>query len=453
MSNPSDPQRNSEPLSADRQQVGVERVAPPPVAQAGTRFARRSIRPKDILVLALSSLGANKLRSSLTVLGITIGVFSVVGVMTALSAIRNSIDESLSFLGANVFQIARQPPIQTGGAGVRWWQRPQLTPRDAERFERLMAEQAPGLAVTRFAVNNGERIRIDDRRTGANISVYGTNENFILTNKYEIDAGRNLTAADLEFNRPVAVIGTTVINSLFPSMDPIGQEIIIRGDRFEVVGTLRERGELFGSSLDNTVLIPINRFVARHWNWRRSMDIAVQASSPEALAFEQDLAVGIMRLVRGLDPGEENDFEVFSNDSLQAAFANIARIVGAAGLGVSAIALLCAGIGIMNIMLVSVTERTREIGVRMSLGARRRDILHQFLLEAVFLCEIGALFGILLGVAVGNVVAVQMDVPMILPWFWISAAVVICSAIGITFGLFPALRAANLNPVEALRYE
>ncbi|MCD8483328.1 MAG: ABC transporter permease [Verrucomicrobia bacterium] len=291
-----------------------------------------AIRLTDILLLAISSLGANKLRSSLTVLGITIGVFSVVGVMTALSAIRNSIDESLSFLGANVFQIARQPPIQTGGTGVRWWQRAPLSPRDAERFERLMAEQLPGIAVTRFAMNNGERLRFGDRRTGANISVYGTNENFILTNKYEIELGRNLSSADLEFNRPVAVIGTAVVDSLFPNIDPIGREIIIRGDRFEVVGVLAERGEIFGSSLDNITLIPINRFVARHWNWRRSMDIAVQASSPEALAFEQDIAIGLMRLTRGLKPGEDNDFEVFSNDSLQAAFANIAKIVGAAAL-------------------------------------------------------------------------------------------------------------------------
>ena len=183
------------------------------------------------------------------------------------------------------------------------------------------------------------------------------------------------------------------------------------------------------------------------------MDISVMGHSAIEMSRTEDLAIGHFRQVRRLEPEEENDFDIYSNESLQAAFAEIAKVVGTGGLLISAIALLCAGVGIMNIMLVSVTERTREIGLRKSIGARKRDILLQFLLEAVFLSLLGGVAGIMLGWVVGNLVAAQMQVSMIIPWFWIGAAVAVCSFIGIVFGFFPALRAAQLKPVEAMRYE
>jgi putative ABC transport system permease protein len=181
--------------------------------------------------------------------------------------------------------------------------------------------------------------------------------------------------------------------------------------------------------------------------------MAVLAPTAPAMGRAQDEAIGHFRQVRGLQPGEENDFEVFSNDSLQEAFAKIAVAVSTGGLLISAVALLCAGVGIMNIMLVSVAERTREIGLRKSVGARRRDILRQFLFEAVALCLLGGLLGILFGALAGNVVAALLKVPMIVPWAWIGAGLAICTAVGLAFGFFPARRAAGLRPVEALRYE
>lgn len=412
---------------------------------------RRGIRKADLLKLALGSLGANKLRTGLTILGVSIGVFSVVGVMTALSAMRVSIDSGLSFLGANVFEVQRRPSIQFGGHDAAWRKRPTIKPRQAMEFKEMMEEE--GIIVSLIAYDGGERVTYRDKKTSPRITIVGTNENYLSTNKFNLNYGRNLTGADIEFNRPVVVIGREVEKELFPHEDPIGKMVVVRSGRYEVVGVLEERGSIFGQSMDNFVIVPVTRFVAQNWNRHRSMQLSVQSPSAEEMENTQDLAIGKMRLIRGLEPEDPNNFEISSNDSLQEAFGRIATVVGTGGLIISAIALLCSGIGIMNIMLVSVTERTREIGVRKSLGAKRFDIMSQFLIESVVLSEIGATLGIILGIIVGNLVAVQMNVSMIIPWNWILIAVVVCSAIGIGFGLYPAWRAARLNPVDALRYE
>lgn len=422
----------------------------PAKTQTGER-PRRRLRKDDLLKLALSSLGANKLRTGLTILGVSIGVFSVVGVMTALSAINQSIEGGLSFLGANVFQIQREPAIQFGGGRAEWWKRPRIQPRQAQEFKELMEEQ--GIPVTLLAYDGGERAKYKDKKTSPRITVVGTNEHYLNSNKYELNYGRNLNNSDLEFNRPVMVIGQELEEELFPAEHPIGKSVMIRGNRYEVVGVLKERGDIFGQSMDGMALIPITRFVAQNWNRHRSMNMSVQAPDAGKVDEYQDIAIGKMRLARGLEPEDSNDFEITSNDALKEAFGNIARIVGTGGLMISAIALLCSGIGIMNIMLVSVTERTREIGVRKSLGARKWDILNQFLIESVFLSELGAAVGIFMGVIVGNVVASLMHVNVIIPWNWILIAVFVCSAIGVGFGFYPALRAAKLRPVDALRYE
>ncbi len=410
-----------------------------------------NLQNRDLIELAARALGTNKLRSGLTILGITIGVFSVVGVMTALSAIRKSIDTSLNVFAANVFEISKYPPIRIDDGSPEWRKRPNITPRQALDFSRRMEPE--GLPVTVYAADGGESVRFEENKTATDKTIIGTNENFLLTHKYEMDYGRNLSETDLEFNRPVIVIGYNIEQELFHSQDPIGKSVIADDNRYTVIGVLKERGKIFGESRDNLVLIPVTRFVANNWNHYRSMDVSVMAASPAQMASAEDVAIGHFRQVRGLEPEKKNNFEVFSNDSLQAAFAEIAKVVGTGGLLISAIALLCAGVGIMNIMLVSVTERTREIGLRKSIGARKKDILWQFLLEAVALSLLGGVIGILLGWVLGNIVAAQMSVPMIIPWFWIAVALIVCSSIGITFGFYPAWRAAQLEPVEALRQE
>lgn len=415
-------------------------------------MSKRKMRFSDIVEQAFASIGANFLRSSLTILGVSIGVFSVVGVMTALSAVRQSIDTSLNLFGANVLQVSKNPAINiSDGPRRRRQRRDPISPRQADIFKQEM--DALGIPTTLTAEDGGERASYRDLKTQPRIRITGTNENFLITNKYELDFGRNISPADIEFNRPVTVIGRDILDALFINEDPIGKQIKMDNEKYTVVGVLAARGEIFGRSMDGIALIPHTQFVQNNWRPRRSMSIAVQATSVEQIGEVQDIVIGKMRFARDLQPEDENDFEITSNKALQNAFAEIAIVVGTGGLLISGIALVCAGIGIMNIMLVSVTERTREIGVRKSLGARKKSILVQFLLEAIFLSEVGAAIGIVLGIIVGNIIAIQFNATMIIPWFWIAAAVAICSLIGIGFGFLPALRAANLHPVDSLRHE
>lgn len=412
---------------------------------------RARLRKSDLFRMALGSLGDHKMRSGLTILGIIIGVFSVISVMTALSAVRGAIDSSLSQLGSNVFQISRFPGLMLNDGWWNYRHRPPIKIREARRFQWIMEQH--GALVSMQMESAGERLTYGERSTSSNVTVIGTNENYLETNNWELSDGRDLVAEDIEFNRPVMVLGTDVLQKLFPNENPLGKIVTVRGMRYEVVGVLEEKGKTFGSTQDNLAIIPITRFTERHMRRWRSVDLAVMAPSSETFSETQDTAIGVMRSVRGLEPENPNTFEVFSNDSLRESFSKIAVIVSAGGLIISAIALLAAGVGIMNIMLVSVTERTREIGIRKSLGSKSADILRQMLLEAIFLSQIGGLGGILLGILVGNGIAIALKVPVVFPWFWAGMAVLVCTLVGCIFGIYPAWKAARLNPIEALRYE
>jgi putative ABC transport system permease protein len=240
---------------------------------------------------------------------------------------------------------------------------------------------------------------------------------------------------------------------LFPHESPIGKVIRLSGHTFTIVGVLAEKGTSFGQSQDDICILPITRFFENYGEANRTINIATQSFSQETYNATLDRGIGAMRIARGLRPNQENDFEIYSNDSLKSVFVSVAGVVRIGAFVVSFIALLAAGIGIMNIMLVSVTERTKEIGVRKSIGARSRDIRRQFLTEAVFISEAGGILGIILGVLGGDLLAMWLKVDIIFPFGWAIAGLVVCSIIGIGFGLYPAYRAAALDPIEALRYE
>ncbi len=402
--------------------------------------------------MGLVSLNSNKLRSSLTILGIAIGVFSVVGVMTALSALRSSIDSGLEIFGGGVFQISKYPAVQVKNGWWNYRHRPNIDYRESRRFK-ILLESESDAEVCMYLTDRGETARYRDRKSNRNLRVIGTNESYLNCFPVELDFGRNLTTEDVEFNRTVTLIGAEVREKLFPNEDPIGKQISQRGNRFTVVGVLKEKGQSFGTNPDRMVMIPITRFLSTNARHYSTMNLAVKASSLNAMPDYQDRAIGVLRVVRGLEPEDPNNFEVTSNDAIQDMFEKIAKMVGTGGLIISAIALVTAGVGVMNIMLVSVTERTREIGLRKSVGARSKDVLKQFLLEAVLLSEVGGVIGIFIGVVGGNIIARSMDVSMIFPWFWTGLALVTCSAIGIIFGMYPAYKAAKLHPIDALRFE
>jgi putative ABC transport system permease protein len=409
---------------------------------------------REIMRMALGSLGVHKLRSFLTMAGITIGVFSVIGVMTAVSALRGSIETGLSFLGSNMFQFAKYPTgIQINGNDrEKYDKRRNFRLAEARRYQLLMEGWADVVCLKSFDQNGGQA-RYGNRKTTPGLTYGGTNENFLVANQYAIETGRNFTGADVELGTPCAIIGQTVVSKLFPSEQPLGKTIKVNGHAYFVIGTFVARGSSFGEDQDDLVMVPITRFLSDNGPEKFSINIATQAPSPAVYNETMDRGVTAMRIARGLRPDQENDFEIYSNDSLIAAFAKVADAVRAGALLISAIALVAAGVGIMNIMLVSVTERTKEIGVRKSIGARKTSILAQFLLESVTLSLCGGLAGILLGVAAGDGLAMLMHVDIVFPWGWAATGLAVCTAIGVGFGLYPAAKAAGLDPIEALRYE
>jgi len=400
--------------------------------------------------MALLALRTNKLRSVLTILGVTIGVFSVIGVMTALSVIQTSIEGGLSFLGSNLFQFAKYPVMSTSDPEDTYANRRNITLDEARTFERLMEGQAN---VICFKIFDGGKPVSHGRTKVQGLTIVGTNQHFLVANSYTLGYGRNLTPEDVELARAVTVVGPNIQKKLFPNETPIGKWVKVNEKPQQIVGVLAEKGSSFGQSQDDLVLVPITRFLGDFGRANRTVNIAIQSTSQATYNQTLDKAIGAMRTARGLKLGEDNDFETYSNDTLVSAFAQVAATIRVGAFVVSVIALLAAGIGIMNIMLVSVTERTREIGVRKAIGARRTDIVRQFLLEAVLLSELGGLIGILLGVAGGNGIAIWLDIAMVFPWAWAFTGLIVCSLIGTGFGWYPAFKAARLDPIEALRYE
>jgi len=404
----------------------------------------------EIFRMALGSLRTNRLRSALTMLGVAIGVFSVIGVMTALSVIQGSIESGLSFLGSNIFQFAKYPVMNTRDPEEKFANRRDISLAQATEFKRLMEGQANAIALKCF--DGGKPVSYGNV-TLQGRTLVGTNEFFLAANSYTIAYGRNLSPDDVDLGRPVTVVGASIQKKLFPSQTALGKTIKVNSKPYMIIGVLDEKGSSFGNSQDELVLVPITKFFSDFGHEHRTINLAIQSTSQATYNDTLDKAIGAMRAARGVKLGQENDFAIYSNDTLVSAFAQVADTVRAGAFVVSVIALLAAGIGIMNIMLVSVTERTREIGVRKAIGARKYDIIKQFLIEAVLLSELGGLAGIAGGVLGGNGIALAFSMNMVFPWFWAITGLVVCSVIGIGFGSYPAWKAASLHPIEALRYE
>jgi putative ABC transport system permease protein len=408
---------------------------------------------KEAIFSALSSIRGNKLRASLTLVGIIIGVFSIIGVMTLLDALQKGLDSGLSQLGTNTFQIQKYPVVFAGGPG-KW--------RKFEKRKDITLEQAYQLKNEATIYKyigledwaGGKTIKFGKLQTNPNFQLGGVTTEFLESNSYTISEGRFFTEQDINSERRIAVIGMDVVDKLFPFTRPLGQEVTVDGNNFEVIGVLAAKGENLGRSSDNLMLVPI-RTMDKIYGARknRSINITVMSENKETFDETVEHIIGVMRQVRHVSPGEENDFEIWSNESLVKEAANFTKYFKYGAGVISFISLIAAGIGIMNIMLVTVTERTREIGIRMAIGAKRMNILTQFLFEAIVLCEFGGIVGIIIGIAAGNLIGIMLHTPVSIPYDWALIGVLVCSGIGILFGTYPAYKAARLNPIDALRYE
>ena len=405
---------------------------------------------KESFRMAIESIRQNKLRSILTLLGISIGVFSVIGVMTAIRTLESSVNSQLDIFGTNTFMVQKSPAIRIHGPDNKYRKRKNI---QYAHYEELKQRAKLPLRVSVADGTSERNIRYKDKRLKKTAEVSGVDEWGLRSFKTYLADGRNFMEDDIRFYRSVTVLGPDLADILFPFEDPIGKVIQIKGLDYTVIGITERKGQAFGQSQDYFVMIPISVYIQRFSNRWTSLAINVEAESTELYEKTMDEVIGLMRVIRKVPPEEENDFEIISNEELMETFADFTGGIKLFAGAVSVIALLVAGIGIMNIMLVSVTERIKEIGIRKAIGATKRDILTQFLMEAIFLSQFGGVVGVILGIAGGNLIALVLKVPAVVPMDWAFYGMAVCSFIGIGFGIYPAWRAANLDPIESLRFE
>jgi putative ABC transport system permease protein len=405
---------------------------------------------RENIAIALQSIGGNRLRTSLTALIIAIGIMALVGILTAIEGIKQYTNDAFSSLGANSFTIQnRGSGINFGNGGHRKIY-PAITYDQAQHFKERY--KLPAVVAINLQISAAAVVKYASEKTNPNITITGSNESFPLTNGYKIAFGRNFSASELEHGASVVIIGDEVKTQLFKNQDPINKPIFIGSNKFYVIGVFASKGSSAGSG-DRLCVIPILRAKQLAPTSTPSFAVNVMAINSGTLDASVGEATGLMRNIRGLSTTSDDNFEITRSDSVQQQLAGQLTGITIAGFAIGTITLIGAAIGLMNIMLVSVTERTREIGIRKAIGATPTVIRRQFLIEAIVICLIGGISGIILGMAIGNLIAVQISGTFIVPWLWLFSAIVLCTLIGLSSGFYPAKKASKLDPVEALRYE
>lgn len=415
----------------------------------------------EVLTMALATLRTNKLRSALTVLGVVIGVTSIVGMTSLIRGFGDQFESLIRQMGADTIYVAKFS-ISSFASGRDFWEvmrRPDLTEEDAAAIK----IGAPSARLVGLQLGGGpgaQQQRLSYRGTATKVmEILGVSANFPETNYMELAGGRFFNEFEVQRRRNVTVLGAAPAETLFPATDPVGKKIRIGQEEFTVVGVLGKRPGLLGGNPDEFAVIPVTTYDKLYdpprirGNELRFLIISVV---PYEGASRDQLVTEVERVLRSrhrLRVDEENDFDVLTSDVLMRIFDQFTRAVSLALIVISSIALMVGGIGVMAIMTISVTERTREIGIRKALGAKRREILWQFLLEAVFLTSLGGLLGIALGSGIGVLVHVLTEFPVSLPWWSFAIGIGFSATVGIFFGMWPAFKAARLDPIEALRYE
>ncbi|RZK49859.1 MAG: FtsX-like permease family protein [Pedobacter sp.] len=402
--------------------------------------------------IALQSIQSNRLRTFLTALIIAIGLSALVGILTTLDAVEKSMTEAFSSMGANSFNIRnRGTGIRVGGPGQRYKPFKSIRYEDAQSFKKRFNAPAQ-VAVSVFA-SGGATAKYGSEKTNPNINIQGIDENGLLALGLKLAQGRNFSSSEMEFGQNVAIIGGEIAKTLFKNESPIDKQITAGPNRFKIIGVLESKGSSMGSSTDRAIYIPILKAKIINGNPNASYTITVVVESNDLIDPVIGEATAEFRNIRKVKVKDPNNFEITKSDALaQSLFENLA-FIAIGGIVIGAITLIGASIGLMNIMLVSVTERTREIGVRKAIGANPSTIRKQFLIEAVVICVMGGFMGILFGIGIGNIISFSMGGTFIIPWLAIVVGLVLCIGVGILSGYYPAKKASKLDPVEALRYE
>ncbi len=408
---------------------------------------------RENIKISLGAIRSQLLRTILTALIISIGIMALVGILTAIDAIKSSINSNFTNMGANTFTIRnRQMRLRIGENGQSPKRFRSITYDEAMRFAKEYSFPAKPSVSTR--ASGAGVMKYLSKKTNPNIQVLGGDENYLATAGYDLEQGRNFTAQEVLFGNHVVILGKDVIAALFSKKeDPIDKVITIGSGKYRIIGVLKSKGNSSGFGGDKIGILPINN-VRQYFSMpNMTFTINVLTASPQQMDAAISEAMGIFRIIRKVNLGEEENFEITKSDNLANMLIGLIGKATAGATTIGIITLLGAAIGLMNIMLVSVTERTREIGIRKAIGATKETIRSQFLVEAIVICQIGGLLGIILGIVIGNLISMQLEVGFIIPWVWIISGIILCLFVGLISGLYPAVKASKLDPIDALRFE